>query len=961
VPANSIDELTSQPRLGRLPGPPRVARRRTPVLDSARAARQWVRQRRELRMLEALYPSISRSLGLDPDWRVHRVLPTVGDITVCLVGGPTPVAVLKCARSDRGTTALETSGAVVESLVDDPRLAAWAHLLPRRLATAHAPDGLLVVLEQLKPGIDARALALPDTEDTVVESILDTVTAIHDRTSVPATIDQDLLRLWVDEPIQALTSWYGDEGGARRAGLERLRRVLHHRLAGRDVRMGWIHGDLAPGNVLLQHTALDSGRDRLEVSALLDWERATSKGLPDLDVVHLHLTTRMLIERRELGALVVDLLENPPEASNEAVSDPGLVLLAWLHHVSGIVTKSSSARPRGMWAARNVDPVLALAASWEQWDHRGEPSGLPARIGRATTTWLPWAAMAAAVLLWVVALPRVDTSNMNDLGLVPRLPWQWFAAMAVMAVGFGMALGRRSVKGPLAAYPVVLTALFYLTPPILYEAPRYFWAWKHAGIVDYIYRHGAVDPRIDVLPVYHNWPGFFALNGMLTDLAGLRTPLSYVAWAETFFNVLTVAAVTALLRYLTGDVRTAALGAWLFTIGNWVGQGYWSPQALALVWYLLAITILLRWFPVLLTRPRPATAAQRVGLMVVVLLLLGSIVSTHQLTPVALILTTAALVLLRRTDALVIPLLAVVMLGTWLLYVAAPFTSSNLSGILSAVGAVDRNVNGTLIGYAQVSTGVVVVSLMARGVTLTIGALAGFGFLKELRVGRVNATAFILAAAPVSLVAFSPYGSEILFRSYLFALPGLVYFAAVFLWPPGTVGARTRRLVIVGSSLALMLGFVFAQFGNDRRYHFTDAEIAGADYVYRKAPPHSLLIEGSHNYPAEFENYEKFTYVTMDLEEPPTRKAIAQEPVEVLTSWMQNPQYAAAYLIITRSQKAETNATAGLPGRGLPGIERALARSPKFRVVFRNRDAVVFVLSQRTAGPSPVSSPGGSR
>jgi hypothetical protein len=585
-----------------------------------------------------------------------------------------------------------------------------------------------------------------------------------------------------------------------------------------------------------------------------------------------------------------------------------------------------------------------------------------AERGRSRSLWLALVEIGAVLVLWGLALRTVQPTKMTDLGLVSVLPWTWFAALFVPAASFVRVLRRDdSPLWLLAGYPLGLTALFYATPAILYELPRYSWAWKHVGIVDFIQRTGRVNPHIDTLSVYHNWPGFFAFNAMLTDLTGLHSPLSYAAWAEVFFNVLTVASVMLLLRCLVTEVRSVVVGGWLFALGNWVGQGYWSPQGMNYLWYLLVIAILVRWFPAQqmleasvdpprggLDPPVPPTTSpgQRAGLMAVVLLLLGCIVSTHQLTPFATVLTLATLVVFRRTDARALPLLTAVMMAAWLLYVAAPFTYSNMNGIVDAIGAVDRNVHGTLIGYGNVSPGLKAVSLTARGLTLALCALAGLGFLASLRRGRPNWTAVMLAAVPVILIAFSPYGSEILFRAYLFALPGLVFFAALLLWPPGVVATWRRSLVFGLVSIGLMVGFGFAQYGNDRRYHFTEAEAAAADYIYDRAPLNSLLVEGSRNYPAQFENYDSFTYVPIDLEEPPERERIVNAPVRVLSEWMGDKRYNAAYVIITRSQEVETASTGGLPGGGLARVEKRLRNSPKFTRTYHNKDASVFVLAR---------------
>ena len=119
-----------------------------------------------------------------------------------------------------------------------------------------------------------------------------------------------------------------------------------------------------------------------------------------------------------------------------------------------------------------------------------------------------------------------------------------YLALGALTLGFFLALGQRQVREwLLAAHVLVLIFVIHGTPSILYGTLRYAWAWKHVGIVDYIDRHGSVDPDIGYLAPYHNWPGFFALSALFTKLAGFQSALSFASWAPVFFNLLFLAAL----------------------------------------------------------------------------------------------------------------------------------------------------------------------------------------------------------------------------------------------------------------------------------------------------------------------------------------------------------------------------------------------------------------------------------
>ncbi len=194
---------------------------------------------------------------------------------------------------------------------------------------------------------------------------------------------------------------------------------------------------------------------------------------------------------------------------------------------------------------------------------------------------------------------------------------------------------------------------------LLYGTLRYAWAWKHVGVVDYFMRHHAVDPHLSFLPVYQNWPGFFGLTTTLTEAAGLRSALSFAAWAPPVFELLNVAALWVLLGALTDDRRVRWTACWFFLIANWVGQNYFAPQAFVFFLYLVSLGIVLnslskrpaaprlvrRIIPPLratAAKPRPPRSTSSTWGTVVILSVIFAVVATsHPLTPIVL---TAALV-----------------------------------------------------------------------------------------------------------------------------------------------------------------------------------------------------------------------------------------------------------------------------------------------------------------------------
>ncbi|WP_159083806.1 phosphotransferase [Nocardioides terrigena] len=315
-------------------------------------ARSDAHRRAQGRLLERHYPELAATLGLDPAWQVQRVFPTVGDVAVAEVGGAVSKAILKLALTDRGSDALLASCRAVDALSSDPRVDGWAGLLPRTLAIGR-DSGRLVVLERRVVGRDGRDVIAQAPDDIPVSTVLGDISSLHRRTGRTAVMDAPLLGSWVDEPVALLETWLDPTAPPGATG--GLRTLLRHGWQGRTVTLSWTHGDLAPGNVVF------SGEGR-RTAGIIDWERARADGMSELDRTHFLLTARMLREDRELGSLVCELVRRP-ELGAGGLGDPALVLLAWLDHVVGIVSKSDRFPPNGFWAARNVHPVLRQVGS----------------------------------------------------------------------------------------------------------------------------------------------------------------------------------------------------------------------------------------------------------------------------------------------------------------------------------------------------------------------------------------------------------------------------------------------------------------------------------------------------------------------------------------------------------------------------------------------------------------------
>ncbi len=317
-----------------------------------------------------------------------------------------------------------------------------------------------------------------------------------------------------------------------------------------------------------------------------------------------------------------------------------------------------------------------------------------------------------AVVLWALEISHIRLQAIGNFGFINALPAAFFGAVALLALGFVLALRCPSPPRWLLGVQVLLLLLFlYGTVIIAEPLPRFATAWLHAGFTDYIAHTGRTVPSFDAR---FNWPGFFSAAAMLTRAAGLKSPVTLLRWAPFYFNALYVIGVYALASAITRSERAHWLAVWLFLTTNWVGQDYFSPQAFAYLLALAFAAIVLTWFrhppswfSVTSKFTKYAATTQRrftrwvsalsvareedtsvvasrneqLVLAAIALAIFAAMTVSHQLTPPAVIIWTLALVITRRCRLSSLPFVMITIFALWLSYGAVAYWSGHLGAL----------------------------------------------------------------------------------------------------------------------------------------------------------------------------------------------------------------------------------------------------------------------------------------
>jgi hypothetical protein len=574
------------------------------------------------------------------------------------------------------------------------------------------------------------------------------------------------------------------------------------------------------------------------------------------------------------------------------------------------------------------------------------------------------AVLVGAVTAWAFSLHTIHTTHLGRYGLVPALPALWYAALAALICGGITATWATRPNGLLIVlYIMAIVVVLYATVPAITAVPHYPWVYKHIGVTRFLNAHGGVEFASG--DIYNRWPGFFALGAVFSRLAGVD-PLSFAAWAEPFFALIDALLVAAIARAITRDIRVAGYAALIFTLGSWVGQAYYAPQAAAYTLAFVLLLVFVRSFSggdlmpffkrlmeriirkdqprIELARPLPWSRTTSIA---IVLGLDAVIIATHQLTPYVLVLQLGALTILGTAR----PRWLVIAMGAMTVAYLLP----NLGYIAHNYGLFTgfdpaSNVQGQQWGPPHIDWFDANAGGILSVILITLMLVSAFR-LARLGSGYKALPLLVLALAPFGILFAQNYGGEASLRVFLFSSPWrdvLVALGVQTIRRP-----RVRLAAALATGLVLAYMFIPAFYGAEELNIIPPGEVQASEYFYAHAPAGSVLMLSSPDFPTWIGARYKLMRGPVADDRPSLIGIESFEnrplgPAQIPTVISTIRQYSKnGFIVFSTSEDLFTRLQELTPPGALENLERAVASSPHFHLWYSTSDARIYKLVDR--------------
>lgn len=204
---------------------------------------------------------------------------------------------------------------------------------------------------------------------------------------------------------------------------------------------------------------------------------------------------------------------------------------------------------------------------------------------------------------------------------------------------------------------IFLLGIYLLSIPVfLQKNASFFVSYYPAGEVQTILKNHYIDLNRDgQLISYHYWPGMHLFSATLLLILGIDlAPL--LKYIPMFWVLILIMASYCLAKTFGLTLNQWLLFSWLLITAQWVGQYYYSAQALGMLMYIYIVSIMIK---------------EKISLECIILFIIMfcSLIITHSLTSLA-VLVAICVITLVRFKSRYIAILTVVLFFAFYMYLS---------------------------------------------------------------------------------------------------------------------------------------------------------------------------------------------------------------------------------------------------------------------------------------------------
>ncbi|MFX4262553.1 hypothetical protein ACOBQJ_10155 [Pelotomaculum propionicicum] len=404
-------------------------------------------------------------------------------------------------------------------------------------------------------------------------------------------------------------------------------------------------------------------------------------------------------------------------------------------------------------------------------------------------------------------------------------PLYWIGLALVIAVLVALWRFEAYNTGALSLLAVMLLGVMLLSIPVLLQknAPFYV-SYYPAGEVQTILQSHHINMQSELpLITYHYWPGLhlFSAVNILVSGVSLDFLLKYIPllWVVVFTLETYVVA-----KHLNFSLRQWLLAAWLILVAQWIGQYYYSAQAIAMLMYLIILSVIF-------------SSKITVRHSLIFFITIISLIITHSLTAFSAILS-IILVSLFRKRLRTIALASFVLFMSYYSYISIHVFNVGVHEFVGKLLQFDFNTFWKSSDFSNTSTSnlskvichyakmIFPASFLMMVFTSTWYFIKNRKLLPKEKINLYYCS--LLWLVGIGILLMYKYGTEMHYRIYLYAS---VIIVCLF------ISHVSRSPAVIALAVLLTVLFFPARYGTYSYEQTLESELTGSKFLAHIVDP----------------------------------------------------------------------------------------------------------------------------